>query len=32
MDIEMHLVPKEEADGAPVGKGRDEPEPLEKPR
>lgn len=32
MEAELHLLTGEEAERSPVGEGRNEPEPLEKPK
>lgn len=32
MEAELHLLTGEEAERGPVGEGRNEPEPLEKPK
>lgn len=32
VEAELHLVTGEEAEKSPVGEGRNEPEPLEKPK
>lgn len=32
MEAELHLLTGEEAEKNPVGEGRNEPEPLEKPK
>ncbi len=32
VEVELVLVTKEDAESKPVGKGRDEPEPLEAPK
>lgn len=32
MEAELHLLTAEEAERNPVGEGRNEPEPLEKPK
>lgn len=32
VEAELHLLTGEEAEKSPVGEGRNEPEPLEKPK